>query len=152
MDARRERVEGEAVEDAHDDGDEELAVKVGRIAPVLCKCPLCKEERLLPHWSGELATYLRVRKVRGILAAFVVYAIDFSEHLLLLLRLSPLFAPIDLLAVDSLTSFHSRLKDELGNIAVGWTVVTAIGEVFDDVLAILTNRSKVKHIASWVQG
>ncbi|KAF5122339.1 hypothetical protein E5D57_012816 [Metarhizium anisopliae] len=135
---------GEAVEDADDDGGEELAVNVRRLAPLVDEHALGQEPGLLPHGGGELVREHRVR--RGRAAALPLDLLDLVDEGLVLVRDAPLLVPV-LAGVGA----GARLDEELGHVLALGAVGAPGGEVVDDGVAVAADGAKVEDVAAGVE-
>ncbi|PMB73704.1 hypothetical protein BM221_001128 [Beauveria bassiana] len=121
----------EAVEDANENGDKELAVDVRGLAPLLDKHALGEEHRLL----------LGRRR-----AAVALDALNLLGQRLVLVRLEPLLVPE--LAVGGLGAL---LNQELGHVLALGALGAAGGKVVDDGAAVFADGAKVKDVAAGVE-
>ncbi|KAF1738372.1 hypothetical protein CRV24_000297 [Beauveria bassiana] len=140
----------EAVEDANENGDKELAVDVRGLAPLLDKHALGEEHRLLVCRGGKLilpgrATIL-VPQLSRRRAAVALDALNLPGQRLILVRLEPLLVPE--LAVGGLGAL---LNQKLGHVLALGTLGAAGGKVVDDGAAVFADGAKVKDVAAGVE-
>ena len=117
--------EGEAVEDADDDGGEEAPVDVRRAAPLADEHALGQEDGLGGDWRGELVGVgCRVlgggstsRRSRRGLGTVSLELLDLGQDRLVLGRRPPLGRPVDAGAVGAAAPLDGRLEEELGDVA-----------------------------------
>ena len=142
--------EGEAVEDADDDGDEQFAVEVGRVAPALDEEPFGEHGGLQPDGGGEgvLGGFI----VFGEFAAFGVDAVDLVQDYFVFGGVFPLFVPVDSIAAASLVALCGCFEDEFSDVFRGRAFDSAVFEVFDHGATALSYGSEIEGVSAGVQG
>ena len=144
-----EGIEGEAVEDACDDGDEQFTIVVGGIPPVLGEHSSGERGSLEPDRGSIFVLDGFFRREFGSLG---FDAVDFCKKIFVFLRLPPLLVPVQSFTVRTLASFDGGFEDELGNVLLRWTYYAPLREVPVYCCAIVTNGTEVESVPAWVQG
>lgn len=140
LDRITELPECEADEDSDDDGNEELAIEIRGISPVLDEYAFREKGGLEPHRCRELTIRFSIFGFPNSSTALSLDSIDFSEDGFLLIRVTPFFVPVDTSTVVC-SPFGCRLEDELGDVLVRRALPTSICEISNNILSVIANES-----------
>lgn len=139
-------IEGEAVEEARKDVQDQLAHDVVGLAPVAHERALHHGPDLRRQRHRVLAVVLNVLGVLDA-AALLVQLLDLAALRFVLLGRRPRVAPVLALVVWVARADH--VQHPLGGVGVGWALVSAVGlEVLDERLAVLAQLASVNDAAA----
>lgn len=116
---------------------------------MLGKHSLCKFCRLKPDWGCKLMLGFSLR--RWDLDSLRLELLDFLLHGLRFLRIAPFGTPVELFAIFAFAAFGCSLEDEFSDVLFGWAFNASVGKILDNGRAILSNRTEIEGVSSWVE-
>lgn len=142
------KITHKAVKNAHNNRNEQLAVIIGRIAPVIPERPLCELLNLYPDRRREFGLVVLLLVCSRGFAALKLEAFDDFLNLLCFLAIPPLLVPVDTSSIGTLGFLCGSLQNKLGNVLLFWAMDASVSEIFNDIAAIVSDRSKIESYKS----
>ena len=87
----------------------------------------------------------------GDFASLCFESLDFLLNGLGFLGIAPFGIPVQLLPILPLTPFGGSLEDKFGHVLLRWAFNASVGEVLDHSGAIVSDRTKVEGVSTWVK-